>query len=162
MLVERIMNKLKSLSIAQMVLPQRSLYRRRIPLFLSDIPVAVSNCRLYCHLIFALNLLSIHSLCFIKGLARPMSLYKPCRQEWLGRGTCLVNSIWLACGMTLSSKISCHLQSMPAKDVPYGKHLPGHGFRWHVLSAGASFQMSLRSMENTDWSIAAVVGGHNG
>ena len=92
MLVERIMNKLKSLSIAQMVLSQRSLYRRRIPLFLSDIPVAVSNCRLYCHLIFALNPLSIHHLCFIKGLARPMSLYKPCRQEWLGRGTCLVNN----------------------------------------------------------------------
>ena len=93
MLVERIMNKLKSLSIAQMVLPQRSLYRNRIPLFLSDIPVAVSNCRLCCHLLFALNPLSIHSLCFIKGLARPMSLYTPCRQEWLGRGTCLVNNI---------------------------------------------------------------------
>ena len=86
------MNKLKSLSTAQMVLPQRSLYRRRIPLFLSDIPVAVSNCRLYCHLLFALNPLSIHFLCFIKGLARPMSLYKPRRQEWLGRGTCLVNT----------------------------------------------------------------------
>ena len=92
MVVERIMNKLKSLSTAQMVLPQRSLYRRRIPLFLSDIPVAVSNCRLYCHLLFALNPLSIHFLCFIKGLARPMSLYKPRRQEWLGRGTCLVNN----------------------------------------------------------------------
>ena len=91
MLVERIMNKLKFLSIAQMLLPQHSLYRRRIPLFLSDIPVAVSNCRLYCHLLFALNPLSIHSLCFIKDLARPMSLYKPRRQEWLGRGTCLVN-----------------------------------------------------------------------
>ena len=82
MLVERIMNKLKSLSIAPMLLPQPSLYRRRIPLFLSDIPVAVSNCRLYCHLLFALNPLSIHSLYFIKGLARPISLYKPRRQEW--------------------------------------------------------------------------------
>ena len=91
MLVERIMSKLKSLSITQMVLPQRSLYRRRIPLFLSDTSVAVSNCRLYCHLLFALNPLSIHYLCFMKSLARPMSLYKPCRQEWLGRGTCLVN-----------------------------------------------------------------------
>ena len=104
------MKKLKSLSIAQMVLPQRSLYRRRIPLFLSDIPVAVSNCRLYCHLLFILNPLSIHSLCFIEGLARPMSLYKPCRQEWLGRGTCLCQQLprlWCLVHLAVFQKQIC-------------------------------------------------------
>ena len=102
------MSKLKSLSIAQMVLPQRSLYRRRIPLSLSDIPVVVSNCCLYCHLLFAMNPLSIHYLCFIKSLARPMSLYKPCRQEWLGRGTCLNSFSSILCiDMTVVLRPNC-------------------------------------------------------